>query len=172
MANLPIDDGRGPLEKWPWRRSDDFSPAVRWGRCWTIFLATATAGVVATWPLPGDGLWVLVSVAAGVVCFVRAAIADRRDRWPAWRVRNLVAADFRANTSLGTLDPELGRELGLGRADPEAPEGDEFKVDSSILERFRRPIPTTGPTVPWGGTGRHRRGFPTNHSDMDDRLPF
>lgn len=158
---LPIDDGRGPGEEWPWRRCEDYTPAVRWRRVLLRFAAVVAVGsVLAALFSAGVVAYVVtVTVAAGVA--VQAAWADRSNPWPEWRVRNLEAAEFRAYQSLARVDPDFAKQVEADAPKPRAE------------PPIRRSEPRTGfppsPTVPWDGTSGPI--VPYESDDADD-LPF
>lgn len=159
---LPVDDGRGPDEEWPWRRSDDFSPRVNWTRCSLLFLVVSGSGITVARLIDGEP-WVY-AVSLGLAGLAAAVIAWHDSHaWPEWRKRNLVAADYRANRSIEAVDPVLAADLGLGRTDPDA-EGSSAHT-SQNHDRPRRAFPepplSTGPTFPSQKTYRE-----------EDELPF
>jgi len=168
-ASLPVDDGRGPGEEWPWRRSEDYGVQGGAGRLARRFLLLTLAGSVAALVVsaPGPVYAAIAAVAALLVCIELRAAAP--DSWADWRIRNLEAAEFRADCCLTRVDPEFAREMGwmvpgYGPGE-ERPGGVPMGAPPLGGSGTAGRIPwerTTGPTVPWS--------YPPGSADDD--LPF
>lgn len=116
---LPNDDGRGPGEEWPWRRSEDYVPAIRWRRHGIIFALFMCVGWAVSY-VTVLGVWAYILVLCGAIWNAFQGIRfDRDNPWPEYKLRNLAAADHRANRSLEAVDPAFATEMGLGTPDPD-----------------------------------------------------
>jgi hypothetical protein len=161
LPPLPIDDGRGAKEEWPWRRSDDHTPRIRWRR-W-VFHAFIVAGVGAALSLLLAAVVPLtLALALGAIVGLSGLIHEWLVPWPAWRVRNLEAANHRANQSLKVVDAEFGKEMRTDeRMDPPV----EPKPLPKWLEN------SAGRTC--GDFNPHALGYGRRYSrEDDDDLPF
>ena len=121
LMNLPIDDGRGPGEQWPWAVVDDYTPRVRWLRPAIVSGALLLGGLLLALTTPA-GWGTFTVIALITICgFIASVWSQVRDPWPAWRLRNLQAADYRANRSLAEVDQDFARDMGFNapRPDPD-----------------------------------------------------
>lgn len=160
VPSLPIDDGRSQREQWPWRRYDDHTPHIRWFRWMGRALLFAGAGAAGTY-MSGSMVPLAVGLLGTALVGILGPLNDWLVPWPAWRVRNLEAANFRANESLKLVDPEFGRHMSSdGRMyDPIRSETGPIGPGS-----FRGPIPTCGDFNPHVSNG----GWSTLREDIED----
>jgi hypothetical protein len=165
-VNLPIDDGRGPDEEWPWQRADNYGTGLGGTPNVAIITPIFFTVFVIGFPLLGFARALLVSASISVLAALLTAARFTAYPRQGWRLTNPAAAEYRVHRALLLVDPELAKETRMPSESPLREEGKDAsrlsrdpraRTTGSIIPR--RPDDfglTTGPTVPWD----------------DDDLPF